>query len=96
MSVCSHSEKPYIEWDSSSWRESMGQTLNFLGSGMQEVYESQCHQADGQVAPWALSDSFPWECSAVLNKSKAYAAVPSTMKYLIDDNLLLSLVKQWH
>ena len=42
---------------------------------MQEVYESQRHQADCQVAPWDLSDTFPWECAAVLNQSKAYAAV---------------------
>ena len=43
---------------------------------------------------WALFDNFPWVCTTGFNRCEVTVMLPSTMKYISDENMLLSLCKQ--
>ena len=46
------------------------------------------------VPTWVLFDNFPWVCTTGFNQCEVMVMLPSTMKYISDDNTLLSLCKQ--
>ena len=74
--------------------------LTISDPAVQEIYNKSHgrwanYQASYQVPPWDLFGTFPWVCAIGFNQCKAYGNVTQYNKYLPDDNLLLSLFKQW-
>lgn len=47
------------------------------------------------VPMWVLFDNFPWVCTTGFNQCEVMVILPSTVRHISDDNMLLSLCKQW-
>ena len=47
------------------------------------------------VPTWVLFDNFPWVCTTGFNQCEVMVILPSTVRHISDDNMLLSLCKQW-
>ena len=86
MSVCSHSEKPYIEWDSSLWRESTQVCRRFTRINVTKQTIKLHHEI-------YLTPSLDSVLQAG-TKVRLMLLSPSTMNYLPVGNLLLSFIKQ--